>query len=235
MKTKCPLPKGFSGTKGVSGIFAALVALALLLTASGAGADPFAYISNLNGNSVTVIDGTTVLTPSTMPIGVGAQPFGVAMKPDGSRAYVANSNMFDTAVPSVSVIDTASLSEVTRITAGIDGQPTGVAVSPDGSLVYVANNNGNVAVIDTATNTVINTLTAPGNQQRQLAGIAVAGGSVWAVDLLTGEVINVTDSSVPGLFLAGSGFRAIGIPDSIADGRETAASAAAFIAGPSHR
>jgi oxygen-dependent protoporphyrinogen oxidase len=37
-------------------------------------------------------------------------------------------------------------------------------------------------------------------------------------------------SSVPGLFLAGSGFRAIGIPDCIADGRETAARAAAFLA-----
>jgi oxygen-dependent protoporphyrinogen oxidase len=42
-------------------------------------------------------------------------------------------------------------------------------------------------------------------------------------------------SSVPGLFLTGSGFRAIGIPDCIADGRETAASAAAFVAGASHR
>ena len=37
-------------------------------------------------------------------------------------------------------------------------------------------------------------------------------------------------SSVPGLFLAGSGFRAIGIPDCIADGRETAATRAAFLA-----
>ena len=100
MKTNCPLPKGFSGTKGVSGILAALVALALLLTASGAGADPFAYISNMNAASVTVIDGTTVLTPPTAPIGVGAQPFGVAVSPDGRRAYVANSNMFDTGVRS---------------------------------------------------------------------------------------------------------------------------------------
>ena len=37
-------------------------------------------------------------------------------------------------------------------------------------------------------------------------------------------------SHVPGLFLAGSGFRAIGIPDCIADGREMATRAAAFIA-----
>ena len=37
-------------------------------------------------------------------------------------------------------------------------------------------------------------------------------------------------ASIPGLFLAGSGFRAIGIPDCVADGRETTARAAAFLA-----
>lgn len=37
--------------------------------------------------------------------------------------------------------------------------------------------------------------------------------------------------AIPGLWLTGSGFRAIGIPDCIADGREMAARAAAFLAG----
>jgi oxygen-dependent protoporphyrinogen oxidase len=36
-------------------------------------------------------------------------------------------------------------------------------------------------------------------------------------------------ASVPGLFVTGSGFRAIGIPDCIQDGRDTAARAAAFV------
>jgi oxygen-dependent protoporphyrinogen oxidase len=35
--------------------------------------------------------------------------------------------------------------------------------------------------------------------------------------------------ALPGLFLAGSGFRAIGIPDCIADGRATAATVAGFL------
>jgi protoporphyrinogen/coproporphyrinogen III oxidase len=39
-------------------------------------------------------------------------------------------------------------------------------------------------------------------------------------------------SSVPGLFVAGSGFRAIGIPDCVQDGRTQAARAAQFVAGP---
>ena len=37
-------------------------------------------------------------------------------------------------------------------------------------------------------------------------------------------------ASIPGMFVTGSGFRAIGIPDCIADGRDTAARAAAFLA-----
>ena len=40
-------------------------------------------------------------------------------------------------------------------------------------------------------------------------------------------------ASVPGLFLAGSGFRAIGIPDCIADGRATAARATEYLAARS--
>jgi protoporphyrinogen/coproporphyrinogen III oxidase len=39
-------------------------------------------------------------------------------------------------------------------------------------------------------------------------------------------------ASLPGVFIAGSGFRAIGIPDCIADGREAAARAAAFVTLP---
>jgi len=38
-------------------------------------------------------------------------------------------------------------------------------------------------------------------------------------------------ASVPGLYVAGSGFRAIGIPDCIQDGRDAAARAAEFVAG----
>jgi oxygen-dependent protoporphyrinogen oxidase len=40
-------------------------------------------------------------------------------------------------------------------------------------------------------------------------------------------------AAIPGLFLAGSGFRAIGIPDCIADGRDTGARAAEFVRGMS--
>src|SRR2546421_3882211 len=201
MKTKCSLPKRFSGTKRVSGMLVGLLVLALL-TASGAGAAPFAYITNRNSDNVTVIDGTTVLVPPgnvDVPpaIRVGPQPAGVAVNRAGTRAYVANSNVFGTGVPSLSVIDTATLTVLTTVT--LTGWPSGVAVSADGSVVYVANSdNGTVAVIDTATNTVVTTLTPGG----QLTAIVVAGGSVYAADKNIGEGVNVTGSPMPGLFLS---------------------------------
>ena len=42
-------------------------------------------------------------------------------------------------------------------------------------------------------------------------------------------------TGLPGVFLTGSGFRAIGIPDCIADGRETAARAATFVSNVSRQ
>src|SRR5215510_13026737 len=203
MKTKCPLPKGFSGTRRVFGVLVGLLALALLF-APGAGAAPFAYISNLNSGTVTVIDGTTVLTPPG-GLAAGAQPMGVAVNPAGTRAYVVNTNLFATGVPSLSVIDTASLSVVA--TVPLPGQPAGVAVSDDGSLVYVANGDGTVSVIDgtignATSNTIVNTLSPLLGQSRQLSAIVVVGGSVYATDLFAGEVVNVTNTAMPRLFVS---------------------------------
>ena len=80
-------------------------------------------------------------------------PLGVAVSPDGSKIYVAN-----TGLNAVSVIDTAK-ETVTDIAVG--NSPSGVAFSTDGSKIYVANTDSNsVSVIDTATNEVT-TITGP--------------------------------------------------------------------------
>jgi YVTN family beta-propeller protein/autotransporter-associated beta strand protein len=78
--------------------------------------------------------------------------------PDGTRAYVTNQTS-----NSVSVINTATNTVVTTI-AGVSS-PGGVAFSPDGTRAYVTNSNivGTVAVIDTATNTVIGAPIPVGN------------------------------------------------------------------------
>jgi len=52
------------------------------------GAAPFAYISNIDDNTVSVID--TATDTVTVTISVGTNPKGVAVSPDESQVYVTN-------------------------------------------------------------------------------------------------------------------------------------------------
>ncbi|MCW2654318.1 MAG: hypothetical protein JWR32_5294 [Mycobacterium sp.] len=65
-------------------------------------------------------------------VAVGARPSGMAVSPDGTRLYVANTDD-DT----VSVVDTASDAAIDTIAVG--HTPLEVAVSPDSTRVYVIN------------------------------------------------------------------------------------------------
>ncbi len=106
------------------------------------------YISS-KGNSdafgpvIWVVDLTTV-DEDFDPIAItpNASPFSMALSPDGTTAYFAN-----TEDDSVSVLDTATNTFTTTIT-GVGSKPTQVAVSPDGANVYVLV-DGKVTVINT--------------------------------------------------------------------------------------
>ncbi len=71
--------------------------------------------------AVWVIDTASNTVVATIPVGVGSS--GVAITPDGTRAYVTNqiSN-------TVSVIDTTTNTVVVTVPVGVD--PLGVAVTP---------------------------------------------------------------------------------------------------------
>lgn len=106
------------------------------------------YVTNVSQNTVSVIDTLTDKVIDT--ITVGQSPWGVAITPDGKRAYVAN--LSDT----ISVIDTRTNTVINTI-PDTDG-PFGVAITPDGTRAYVSNAKGTVSVVDTSTNTVITTI-----------------------------------------------------------------------------
>ncbi len=109
-----------------------------------------AYVTNANGNTVSVIDVATNAVVATVP--VGTTPEGVAVTPDGTLVYVTNT-LDDT----VSVIDAATNTVTATVVVG--SRPFGVAVTPNGTRVYVANELSNaVSVISTATNTVTATV-----------------------------------------------------------------------------
>jgi uncharacterized repeat protein (TIGR02543 family) len=185
MKTKRPLPKRFSGTIRVSGILIGLVAV-LLSAASLAMAAPFAYVSSFGQDRVTVVDGANGNIVGT--IGVGAMPQGVAVSPDGTRAYVANFGD-----GTVSIIDTTANPLPTQapaisVCAAPACMPQGVAVNADGTRVYVANGDATIAVIDATTNTLLPPLVqATGN----FGGVVVVGSRLFVADFGTGNVLAV--------------------------------------------
>ena len=108
-------------------------------------------MSVINTATDTVI--ATIPVGSNNPSAGGSYPAGVAVSPDGSKVYVANSYLAN----SVSVIDTETNTVSATIPVGVG--PEGLAVTADGRKIYVANVYDNsVSVIATATNTVIDTI-----------------------------------------------------------------------------
>ena len=157
-------------------ISVALVASALVGACAMAGAaDPAtaavkkavrAYVTNFcpsssncqsGPGSVFVIDVATNAVLAT--IGVGNDPRGVAVTPDGRHAYVANncgsSTNCTASTGTVSVIKTSTNAVVATVT--VAGGPRGVAITPDGKKAYVVSvgcSTNCLSVINTATNTV---------------------------------------------------------------------------------
>ncbi len=152
-------------SRGRIGLALILKVALVLAGVAGASAAPFAYITNMSGNNVSVIDTATNTVVATVAVGV--TPLGVAVSPDGSFVYVTNSG--SSTVPGVSVIATGTNTVVATVSVG--SGPEGVAVSPDGSRVYVANVFSNtVSVIATGTNTVVATVPVGSGP----AGVAVS-------------------------------------------------------------
>jgi len=113
-------------------------------------AQAFAYVTNVNGQDVSVINTVTNTVVDT--IIVGSNPVDVAITPDGAFAYVVNNSS-----GTVSVIATTSNTVIA--TVGVGSFPRELAITPDGAFAYVGNNgSGTVSVIATATNSVVATV-----------------------------------------------------------------------------
>ena len=110
----------------------------------------YAYITNYNSNTVSVINTSSNTVIAT--VDVRNNPHGVAVNPAGTKVYVTNEED-----KTVSVIDTAT--NTVTATVNVGKQPYGVAVNPIGTKVYVANIvDSTVSVINTTTNTVTATV-----------------------------------------------------------------------------
>ena len=91
-------------------------------------------------------DDTLILTRT---INVGDEPRGLAVSPDGTLLYVANSGS-----DNVSVVN--ALSGATLTTIPVGDYPIGLALSPDGTRLYAGNaTDDSVSIIDTGSRAVI--------------------------------------------------------------------------------
>ena len=138
-----------------TGLFSLFYVLTLfILFTTQVYAQPYAYVSNSDANTVSVIDTATNMVIATVP--VGPDPRGIAITPDATRAYVANRDG-----TTLSVIDTLTNMVVQTITVG--ATPFSIAITPDGSTAYVTSlDNDSVVVLDLAT-TMIDTTVSVGD------------------------------------------------------------------------
>ena len=146
----------------------------------------------------------------TTTITVGNNPTGVAVTPNGSFIYVANSTD-----GTVSVIPNTfpTFSPITTVTVGAG--PSSVAITPNGTLAYVVNQGGRtVSVINTTTNTVTATVSSGFCGQLNQIAIAPNGTDAYVADAtaVTGQpvctqadVITTSSNTVTGNVTVGDG------------------------------
>ncbi len=128
-----------------------LLAIAALSAGTAATQAGQAYLTDLNANTISVIDTATDTVIAQPDIGSNSY-FAAGVLPNGNFAYIGAFNP-----TRVVVLDT--LTHAVVATVPVDSQPQGIAALPDSSRIYVSNyNSDSVSVIDTASHTVIATV-----------------------------------------------------------------------------
>lgn len=105
------------------------------------------YAANHIANTLIQIDAESN-TVIGSPLPVGPFPADIKVSPDGSRAYVANRSG-----TSISVVDTGPFQVIDTV-IGLSS-PAWIAVTPDGSHLLAIGSFGEVTLIETATNSIV--------------------------------------------------------------------------------
>jgi YVTN family beta-propeller protein len=129
--------------------------------------DSLLAVANPDNNSVTFFGVAGGQTNRLTEVEVGEEPNGVAVLPDGSKAYVANTVSGTISVIRIN-IGRSRFNENRKIKVGTE--PYGLALTPNGTKLYVTNARSNsVTVIDTESDKVITTIADAGLEPRGLA------------------------------------------------------------------
>jgi YVTN family beta-propeller protein len=167
------------------------------------GSTPYAYVSNISGNNVSVVNAATFSVYTS--VSVPTAPNGLAVTPDGTTVYVVSQD-----ANIVSTISTSTNSIEASIALPPGSSPVQVAISPNGAYAYVVDQGTNsVSVISTASQSVVATIAVGFHPN----GISFNPGGSYAYVANnyggTVSVINTATNSVTSTFAANSGPTAV--------------------------
>jgi YVTN family beta-propeller protein len=124
-----------------------------------------------SGNLIGIDTATKQVSGPSVPIGV--QAWGIAITPDGTRAYIAGNG-------SVTVVNLQTR-QVIGAPIPVCAFPNAVIITPDGSRAYVVCIDS-VPIIDTATNQVVGSATLPAGVRPYSGAVTPDGKSVFVTD-----------------------------------------------------
>lgn len=140
MRTPKHLLRPFAGPQRRRRWCSLRVALgACLVVAAPAGAAPFVYATIPAAGKVAEFDAVAGPLAGVGTVSDGAGPFSIALTPDGTSVYVANSA--DDTVSEYDVAADGTLSPKTPATIRTGKTPIAIAVNPDGKSVYVVDSH----------------------------------------------------------------------------------------------
>lgn len=113
------------------------------------------FLANHNNDTMSVIETSTFQVASTVTVGVA--PVSIAISSNGSRIYLAQEGMANTAKGSLAVLDSSPGNfganvDIENLT-GLEVIPRSVASSPNSTILYLAHSGNAVAVIDVTPST----------------------------------------------------------------------------------
>lgn len=177
----------------------------LALLSTQASASGRAYVSNEDGETVTVLDADKGSVVATVP--VGKRPRGLKLSHDGGTLYVAVSGLpkcppsvpdeecaklkRDVQADGIAMIDTATLQLRGVLKSGSD--PEQFDVSRDGKHLFISNEDtGQATVLDTTRGAIVATI--PVGHEPE--GVRVSPNGKWVlVTSETDSTVSIIDSS----------------------------------------
>jgi YVTN family beta-propeller protein len=163
------------------------------------------YFADTGNDTLAVIDTANLNynnyeNPEETVLGVGQDPEGVAVTPDGSQVWVTDTGP-ETGGASLGGITVVSANEVSPAsdtviaTLSLPTDPRELAFSPSGATAYVTTSRG-LLVINTATRQVVDTI--PGLGDPEDVAVSPDGNTVYVTNTIQGvvDVISAATNTV---------------------------------------